>query len=113
MSSPLVTIIIPTFNRRRWIGECLDSIKAQTYRQIETLVIDDCSTDGTVDWLRTNPDYSFAKVYVQPKNGGASIARITGIEMAQGELIAFIDSDDLLARNHIETAVRVFASEKN
>lgn len=113
MSNPLVTIIIPTFNRRRWIGECLDSVRAQTYQNIETLVIDDCSTDDTVQWLRSNPDYSFANVHVQPKNGGASIARNTGIEMAQGELIAFIDSDDLLAPNHIEKAVAVFNTQEN
>jgi glycosyltransferase involved in cell wall biosynthesis len=113
MNSPLVTIIIPTFNRRRWIGECLDSVRGQTYRHIETLVIDDCSTDGTVEWLRSNPDYSFANVHVQPRNGGASTARNTGIEMARGELIAFIDSDDLLAPNHIEKAVELFALQPN
>ena len=113
MINPIVTVIIPTFNRRRWIGECLDSVKAQTYPNIETLVIDDCSTDGTVEWLRTNPDYGFAKIHVQPKNGGASIARNTGIEMARGELIAFIDSDDLLAPNHIEKAVEIFALQPN
>lgn len=113
MKTPLVTIIIPTYNRRRWIGECLDSVKAQTYKNIETLVIDDCSTDGTVEWLRTTPEYSFAHVHVQPKNGGASIARNTGIQMARGELIAFIDSDDLLAPNHVEKAVAAFQSEEN
>ncbi len=111
MSDPLVTIIIPTFNRRRWIGACLDSVKAQTYRNIETLVIDDCSTDDTVAWLRANPDYSFVKIHVQPKNGGASIARNTGIEMARGKLITFIDSDDLLAPNHVERAVDNLASQ--
>ena len=113
MSNPLVTIIIPTFNRRRWIGECLDSVKSQTYKNIETIVIDDCSTDDTIQWLRANPDYGFVKIHVQPKNGGASIARNTGIDMAQGELIAFIDSDDLLAPNHIETAVSIFATQNN
>lgn len=113
MKTPLVTIIIPTYNRRRWIGECLDSVKAQTYQNIETLVIDDCSTDGTVEWLRTAPEYSFAQVHVQAKNGGASIARNTGIEMARGELIAFIDSDDLLAPNHVEKAVDAFQSQEN
>ena len=113
MSNPLVTIIIPTFNRRRWIGECLDSVKAQTYQNIETLVIDDCSTDDTVEWLRSNADYSFVEIHVQTKNGGASIARNIGIEMARGELITFIDSDDLLAPNHLETAVRTFETEKN
>lgn len=110
---PLVSIIIPTFNRRRWIGECLDSVKAQTYPHIETLVIDDCSTDGTVEWLRTNPDYNFAQIHVQPQNGGASIARNTGIAMAQGELIVFIDSDDLLAPKQVEKAVTVFKTEDN
>jgi len=112
MSNPLVTVIIPTYNRRRWIGECLDSVKAQTYQNIETLVIDDCSTDGTVDWLRETSDYGFAKIHVQPKNGGASVARNTGIEIARGELIAFIDSDDLLAPNHIEKAVQTFQSQE-
>ena len=113
MSNPLVTIIIPTFNRRRWIGECLDSVRAQRYKNIETLVIDDCSTDDTVEWLRSNPDYSFANVHVRPKNGGASLARNAGIRIARGELITFIDSDDLLAPNHVETAVQVYESENN
>jgi glycosyltransferase involved in cell wall biosynthesis len=111
--APSVTVIVPTYNRRNWIGECLDSIKAQTYPHVETLVIDDGSTDGTVEWLRSEPRYSFARLHVQPKNGGASVARNTGIEMARGELIVFIDSDDALAPNHIETAVRVFEEHPN
>ena len=113
MNTPLVSIIIPTYNRRRWIGECLDSVKAQTYHQVETLVIDDCSTDGTVEWLRKQPKYSFARFHVQPKNSGASVARNNGIKIARGELIVFIDSDDLLAPKHIETAVEVFQSQPN
>jgi hypothetical protein len=113
MNSPLVTVIIPTYNRRRWIGECLDSVKAQTYENVETLVIDDCSTDGTVDWLKSQSRYAFAQVHTQPRNSGASLARNTGIKMAQGELIAFIDSDDLLAPTHIEKAVEAFQSQEN
>ena len=111
--SPLVTVIIPTYNRCQWIGICLDSVKAQTYQQIETLVIDDGSTDGTAELLRSDPLYSFARLHVQPKNGGASVARNTGIEMARGELIVFIDSDDALLPHHIETAVRVFEDHPN
>ena len=113
MKEPFVSIIIPTFNRLNWIGECLDSVKAQTYKNIETLVIDDGSTDGTVAWLKSQPDYSFAHVHEQPKNGGASIARNDGIRLARGELIAFIDSDDALLPNHIETAVNVFRDHPN
>ena len=111
--APLVTVIIPTYNRREWIGICLDFVKAQTYERIETLVIDDGSTDGTAELLRSDPRYSFARLHVQEKNGGASVARNTGIEMAQGELIVFIDSDDALLPNHVETAVRVFRDHPN
>jgi cellulose synthase/poly-beta-1,6-N-acetylglucosamine synthase-like glycosyltransferase len=63
--------------------------------------------------LRSDPRYSFARLHVQPKNGGASVARNTGIEMARGELIVFIDSDDALLPHHIETAVRVFEDHPN
>jgi glycosyltransferase involved in cell wall biosynthesis len=108
MMSPLVSVIIPTYNRRRWIGECLDAIKAQTYTNVETLVIDDRSSDDTVQWLRAEPQYSFTQIHVQPKNGGASEARNAGIRLSKGELVVFIDSDDALAYNHIEKAVEIF-----
>jgi glycosyltransferase involved in cell wall biosynthesis len=113
MQRPLVTVIIPTFNRRQWLPICLDSVKSQTYPHVETLIIDDGSTDGTVEWLKSQPQYSFAQVHVQPKNGGASIARNDGIRLAQGELIVFIDSDDALLPEHIETAVKVFSEHPN
>jgi glycosyltransferase involved in cell wall biosynthesis len=107
-SNKKVTIIIPTYNRRDWIGECLDSVLGQTYGNIETIVVDDCSTDGTVEWLRSEEKYSKVVVHQQEKNGGASIARNTAIGMANGKLIVFIDSDDILLPGHIETAVRYF-----
>ena len=113
MQGPLVTVIIPTFNRLKWIGICLDSVRSQTYPHIETLVIDDGSTDGTVEWLRSQPAYAFAQIHIQPKNGGASIARNDGIRRAKGELIAFIDSDDALLPHHIEKAVEIFEKQPN
>lgn len=111
MSTPLVSVIIPTYNRRRWIGECLAAIKAQTYSNVETLVIDDRSTDDTVPWLRSEPRYGFAQIHVQPKNGGASEARNAGIRLSKGELVVFIDSDDVLAQNHIEKAAKIFQQQ--
>lgn len=105
---PLVSVIIPTFNRRQWIGECLDSVLNQTYPNVEIIVVDDCSTDGTAEWIQAQPQYSSVRVHAQPKNGGASIARNTGIEISKGEFIAFIDSDDLLLAKHCETAVATF-----
>jgi glycosyltransferase involved in cell wall biosynthesis len=106
-----VSVIVPTFNRRTWIGECLDSILSQTYSNIEIIVVDDCSTDDTVEWLKGQSKYQGIKLHVQEKNGGASIARNTAIEMAVGDLIVFIDSDDALLPNHVESAVSLF--EKN
>jgi glycosyltransferase involved in cell wall biosynthesis len=104
----LVSVVVPTYNRRRWIGESLDAIARQTYSNIECIVIDDCSSDGTVEWLRYQQQYAFARLHTQSKNCGASEARNTGVRMSRGDLIAFIDSDDLLESNHIEKAVDAF-----
>jgi glycosyltransferase involved in cell wall biosynthesis len=106
--STLVSVIIPTYNRRAWIEECLDSILEQTYQNIETIVVDDRSTDGTVEWLKEQTKYARVRLHVQEQNGGASIARNTAIEMARGDLLVFIDSDDKLVPTHVETAVRIF-----
>lgn len=102
------TVIVPTFNRLKWIGECLESVLGQTYSDVEVIVVDDCSTDGTVEWLAEQERFRSVIVHRQEKNGGASVARNTAIEMAMGDLIVFIDSDDLLLPNHIEKAVEAF-----
>lgn len=104
----MVTVIIPTYNRRAWIGECLDSVLGQTYSNLEIVVVDDRSTDDTVEWLRGQEKYDGVKLHVQEENGGASVARNTAIGMSSGELIVFIDSDDMLLPNHVETAVGHF-----
>ena len=113
MNDPFASFIVPTYNRRRWIGECLDAINRQTYRNFEVVVIDDCSNDGTVEWLRSNPEYKFVRVCAQERNGGASVARNTGVRLSGGELIVFIDSDDLLEPEHLETAVAAFRRHPN
>ena len=111
-TSPLISVIIPTYNRRRWINDCLGALASQTYNNFEAIVVDDRSTDGTVEWLLSNP-YSFARVHAQEKNGGASVARNTGVRLAKGELITFIDSDDVLEPGHLETAVATFQEYQN
>jgi glycosyltransferase involved in cell wall biosynthesis len=113
MTHATVSLIIPTYNRRRWIGECLDAIGRQTYRNFEVIVVDDRSTDGTVEWLRGESKYAHVRIHVQEQNGGASIARNTGVQMAAGELITFIDSDDLLEADHLATAAQAFAQYPN
>jgi len=108
----LVSIIIPTYNRRCWIDDCLGALAIQTHHNFEAIVVDDGSIDGTVEWLRSNP-YSFARIHTQEKNSGASVARNTGVRLAKGELISFIDSDDVLEPGHLETAVATFQEYQN
>src|SRR5215471_12198755 len=108
MNDPFASFIVPTYNRRRWVGECLDAINRQTYRNFEVIVIDDCSSDGTVEWLRSNHEYDFVRLCAQERNGGASVARNKGVRLSGGELVVFIDSDDLLEPEHLETAVAAF-----
>ena len=92
MANPLISCIIPVFNGERYLGEALDSILAQTYRPIEIIVVDDGSTDGTPELVAP---YGDRIRYIRQKNAGAPTARNLGLRVAQGEFIAFLDSDDL------------------
>ncbi len=88
---PLASVIIPTFNREKYVIKALESVLAQTYRSYEIIVIDDGSTDHTAEALRK---FSGRIVYHRQDNKGVSAARNTGIRLAKGEWVAFLDSDD-------------------
>jgi len=90
---PKVSVIIPTYNRRELVQEAIDSVLAQTYTDYEIIVVDDGSTDGTREALQER--YGDRIRYVWQENQGESAARNRGIEMARGEYIAFLDSDDV------------------
>jgi len=103
--NPVVSVVIPTFNYGRYVKDCLDSLVTQRFPEFEAIVVDDCSTDGTFDMLSGNlPDERF-HLHRQERNQGASVARNTGVEMARGEYIVFLDADDLLLPGHLETVV--------
>lgn len=91
---PLVSIIIPLYNRENTIQRSVDSILNQTYTNIEVIIVDDGSTDKSVDMLKKYADDSRVKVFYQGENKGANAARNRGIREAKGEYIAFQDSDD-------------------
>jgi glycosyltransferase involved in cell wall biosynthesis len=92
MTAPLVSCIVPVFNGEAYLREALTSIRTQTYRPLEIIVVDDGSTDGTATVARGVGD---AVRYVRQGNAGPAAARNLGIASARGDFIAFLDADDL------------------
>lgn len=91
---PLVSVIIGTYNREQYIRECLDSVLAQTYRNMEVIVVDDASTDKTVNVVRRYGDR--VRLVVRNTNSGLpAIPRNQGVRLARGKYVAFLDSDDI------------------
>jgi glycosyltransferase involved in cell wall biosynthesis len=90
--APLVSVVIPTYNRAHLIAQALESVYAQTFKDYEVILIDDGSTDGTEELIRKN--YHGRLRYVKQENKGISGARNHGIALASGKYIAFLDSDD-------------------
>jgi glycosyltransferase involved in cell wall biosynthesis len=103
-----VSICIPTYNRKDYLKETLDSILVQTYKDYEIVIVDDGSTDGTEDMLK---QLGFPVTYHWQENGGDAAARNKLIELARGQYISFIDSDDLLLPDAIEKLVRIMQTE--
>jgi glycosyltransferase involved in cell wall biosynthesis len=91
MTDPLVSVIIPVYNGGRFLAEALDSAFAQTYRPIEVIVVDDGSTDETAEVAHSRPE----ALYLHQENRGVSAARNAGLAIAEGELIALLDADDV------------------
>ena len=100
---PLVSIIIPTYNCRRWLGEAIDSALRQTYPHCEVIVVDDGSTDGTGELVRTC--YGEQVRYFWQENQGVAQARNQGMAEARGDYLQFLDADDLLLPEKIATHV--------
>ena len=92
-NEPLVSVVIPTYNRSRIICASVNSVLNQTYKNIELIVVDDCSTDDTERTIRSMSDTRIKYIKLE-RNSGACVARNTGIEKAAGTFIAFNDSDD-------------------
>ena len=103
---PLVSVVIPNFNNSTFLSDCIESVLKQSYRPIEIVVVDDGSTDNSLQVIRhirslTDVDFAiFANSHL-----GASVARNTGIMNSNGDLIAFLDSDDTWVPEKLEEQV--------
>lgn len=96
MSSPLVTVIVPTYNYGHFIGQTLESLQAQTYQNWECIVVDDGSTDNTSEIVARYIAQDARIKFMQQKNQRQAAARNYGIKHATGQYIQFLDADDLL-----------------
>jgi glycosyltransferase involved in cell wall biosynthesis len=102
---PVVSVIIPTYNRSKYVQEAIDSVLAQDYKEFELIVVDDGSTDDTEEVLKAF--YLKKIIYVKQENQGESAARNLGVSMSQGKYIAFLDSDDLWSPDKLSLQVPI------
>jgi glycosyltransferase involved in cell wall biosynthesis len=101
---PLVSIIIPCYNAERWIAEAIESALDQTYSPIETIVIDDGSTDKSLQVIKS---FGSKIAWETGENRGGNHARNRGVALSKGEYIQFLDADDYLLREKVERHVNV------
>jgi len=107
-SYPLVSVIIPVYNAASFIHPCLESVFAQSYPNVEVLVVDDGSSDESVKIVR-----GFEVQLLEQSNRGACAARNLGIRKASGEYIQFLDADDLLSPEKIQVQVDRLLKQRN
>ena len=103
---PLLSIIIPAFNIEQYISRCLDSLINQSYKNIEVIVVNDGSTDSTGDIIDSYVKKDNRIKVIHKKNEGVSIARNTGIHLAKGDYIGFVDGDDTVDDEMFETLIQ-------
>ena len=103
-----VSVIIPVYNTENYLKDCLDSVLAQTLREIEVLCVDDASTDGSAKILASYAQRDpRVRVFTQEQNGGQALARNRGLEEAQGTYVYFLDSDDKIVPEAMEAVESV------
>jgi glycosyltransferase involved in cell wall biosynthesis len=106
MSSPHISVVVPAFNAAATLPECLESLLRQTCRDFEVLVVDDGSADGTAGIAEAYARRDGRVRWVARRNEGVSAARNFGAEAARGDVLFFLDADDLLPENGLEERAR-------
>ncbi len=108
----LVSVITPVFNAEKVIGATLESVFAQTYKNIEIVLVDDCSSDSghvvIAEYMKHHPEIIYFR---QPINQGAGAARNKALELAHGQYVAFLDADDLWYPDKIEKQINLLITE--
>ena len=104
---PVFSVVMPAYNAERFVGEAIESVLAQTLPSWELMVVNDCSTDRTLEVCNSYRDPRI-RVFTTPQNLNAAGARNLALEHARGEFVALLDSDDLMAPNRLERQLDFF-----
>ena len=102
---PLVSVIIPVYNVVPYLQQSIESVIKQTYTNLDIIIVDDGSTDGSGRTCDNYQKLDSRIIVIHQENRGLSGARNTGLDIAQGEYIAFLDPDDMMLPNMIEETV--------
>lgn len=101
--APVVSVIVPIYNSELYLGACLDSVINQTCQSLEIILVNDGSTDSSQEIINSYTKKDERIVTISQPNSGVSVARNAGLKIAKGEYILFIDSDDTIVNNAVET----------
>jgi CDP-glycerol glycerophosphotransferase len=102
VTNPRISVVVAFFNNEDDLGDCLDSIAAQTFADLEVIMVDDASSDHSAEIARAKAAADPRFTLIQPEHGGPGGARNRGVERARGEYLAFVDGDDVLPANAYE-----------
>lgn len=109
-----VSVITPVYNAEKYLGKTLDSVLNQTYKDIEIVLVDDCSKDGSAELIAEyKKKYPQILYFLQPENMGAGAARNKCLELATGQYVAFLDSDDLWKPEKVARQIKLMKDRKS
>lgn len=103
--APFVSVVVPVYNSEEWIDSCVGSLLGQSFDDWELVLVDDCSTDGSLMRCKAYESDSRARVVSRPFGGGCGAARNTGLGEARGKYVYFLDSDDMLVEGALQRMV--------
>ena len=103
MDKPYISIVIPVYNVHQFLDDCINSVLGQTYKDFELILVNDGSTDRSLEICRKYADADSRVVVIDKPNGGVGSTRNVGIDASRGQWITFIDSDDRVAWDYLES----------
>lgn len=107
----MISVIVPVYNVEKYLEECLDSIQNQTFSNIEIILVNDGSSDNSKEICKKYCEQDNRFKLINQTNQGQSVARNTGVAASKGEFIAFVDSDDIILSNYLETLMQYLAAD--